>query len=87
MQDDHGFEPLAAIEARLVARAPAAEPARSLRLRLAARQATVGEREAAVALLNAELARADRPANDAAGWVLDEAQRHKLVELQALTLT
>jgi len=27
---------------------------------------------------------ADRPANDAAGWVLDEAQRHKLVELQAL---
>ena len=64
MQDDHGFEPLAVIEARLVARAPAAEPARSLRLRLAARQATVGEREAAVALLNAELARADRPAGD-----------------------
>ncbi len=25
----------------------------------------------------------DRPANDAAGWVLDEVQRHKLVELQA----
>ena len=27
---------------------------------------------------------ADRPANDAAGWVLDEVQRLKLVELQAL---
>ena len=26
----------------------------------------------------------DRPADDAAGWVLDETQRHKLVELQGL---
>jgi len=26
----------------------------------------------------------DRPANDAAEWVLDEVQRHKLVELQSL---
>ena len=26
----------------------------------------------------------DRPANDAADWVLDEVQRHKLVELQSL---
>ena len=26
----------------------------------------------------------DRPATDAAGWVLDEVQRHKLVELQSL---